>query len=79
MTVIFEVGEGVVIRLGEDKPCNFVEVGKDVSCTSMVFSSLVSGSKLTIRHQQIDIVGAYKTLSHVDNSHSEGHLAMVIS
>lgn len=78
LSVVFDIGKSVVIRLRINVPCHFIEVCEDVSCTSVILSSLVSWTKLSVWHQQIYIVWSYKILGHVNNSHREWHLAVMI-
>lgn len=78
LSVVFDVGQSVVIRLGVNVPCHLIQISEDVSCTGVIFPSLVSGTKLTIGHQKIYIVWTYEVLGHVDDSHGQGHLAVVI-
>jgi hypothetical protein len=44
----------------------------------MVFATLISRSKLTIGHKQIDIIGSNIVLRHSNNSLRERHFAMMI-
>ena len=78
LAVVFNVGKSVVVMLRINEPCYFIEVCEDVSCTSVIFSSLVSWTKLSVWHQQIYIVWSYEILSHIHDSHGEWHLAVVI-
>lgn len=78
MAIIFQVSESVVVRLWIDVPRDFVEVSEDISCTSVILPSLISGAELSIGHEQVDVVGADKVLSHVDDGHGERHFAVVI-
>jgi len=49
---------------GDNQP----EHGEDVTWASRVFASLQTSSKLTNRHQNVDIVAADKVLSQIDDS-----------
>ena len=44
------------------------EHGEDVTWAGRIFASLQTSSKLTNRHQNIDVVTAYKVLCQVDDS-----------
>ena len=44
----------------------------------MIFSSLISWTELAIWHEKVDVIGTDKVLSHVNDGHCKGHLAMMI-
>lgn len=78
LPIILDVVKRVIIGLREDEPRYFVEVSEDVSCTGVILSTLISGTKLAVGHEEINVVGPDETLSHVDDGHCEGHLAVMV-
>ncbi len=68
----------MVVRLRKDKPRNWVQRGKNVSCWSVIFPTKVSGTELTIGHQQVNVVGAHIILGHSDDCLNEWHFSMMV-
>lgn len=78
LPVILDIGQHMVIGLRVNEPRYLIQASEDVSGRCVVFASFVSGTELTIWHQQINIVRANEVLGHADNGLSQGHLAMMV-
>jgi len=46
----------MIIRLWKDKASQPIEIGKNISCASVIFSTFIPGTKLTVGHEQVDVV-----------------------
>ncbi len=68
----------MVVRLREDKPGNSVQHSKNVSCRCVIFSTKVSGTELTIGHEQVYVVGTHMILGHSNDCLNEWHFSVMV-
>jgi len=68
----------MVIWFRENDSCDLVQISEDISCAGVIFAALVPGTKLSIRHEQVDIIRADEILRHINDRHGKRHLPMVV-
>ena len=55
-----------------------VQIGEDVSGAGVVLAALTPGAELADGHEEVDVVGAYEVLGHVDDCGAQTHFPVVV-
>mmetsp|Transcript_63807 Transcript_63807/g.101410 ORF Transcript_63807/g.101410 Transcript_63807/m.101410 type:complete len:342 (-) Transcript_63807:764-1789(-) len=76
--LILKLQERIISRM-EDSPSDALQPGVDVSCARMVLATLQSGTKLSRRNKQVDVVGTNEVLRHAHNGTLQRRFTVVIS
>lgn len=69
----------VVIRRMEDGPSDGLQLGENVPSRSVVFASSVTGTVLTIRFEEVEIICTNIVLCQIDNGSHKRLFTVVVS
>mmetsp|Transcript_13832 Transcript_13832/g.34094 ORF Transcript_13832/g.34094 Transcript_13832/m.34094 type:complete len:794 (+) Transcript_13832:3553-5934(+) len=78
LTLLVLVRKDVVVRLVENRARIGHQPSKDVPCARVVASSCQPRSELPAGKEQVQVVGSYEVLRHVDNRVFQGLLPVVV-